>query len=151
MGAEVFHSLKKVLHDKGLNTAVGDEGGFAPNLASADEALARAQHGRREGRLQARRAGRLRPRPGHAPSCSRRPRRRARTGYCFFKSDPNKIISTDEMIDLWEGLCAKWPDPLDRGRPGRGRLGRLEEADRGTRRQGPARRRRPVRHQHRSA
>ena len=40
MGAEVFHSLKKVLHDKGLNTAVGDEGGFAPNIASADEALA---------------------------------------------------------------------------------------------------------------
>jgi enolase len=32
-GAEVFHSLKKVLHDKGLSTAVGDEGGFAPNLA----------------------------------------------------------------------------------------------------------------------
>src|SRR5262249_2333987 len=40
MGAEVFHSLKKVLHDKGLNTAVGDEGGFAPNIPSADEALA---------------------------------------------------------------------------------------------------------------
>ena len=32
MGAETFHALKKVLHDKGLNTAVGDEGGFAPNL-----------------------------------------------------------------------------------------------------------------------
>src|SRR5262245_59249019 len=40
MGSEVFHSLKKVLHDKGLNTAVGDEGGFAPNIASADDALA---------------------------------------------------------------------------------------------------------------
>ncbi len=39
MGAEVFHSLKKVLHDKGLNTAVGDEGGFAPNLGSNREAL----------------------------------------------------------------------------------------------------------------
>ncbi|WP_300408018.1 phosphopyruvate hydratase [Lagierella sp.] len=39
MGAEVFHSLKKVLKDKGLNTAVGDEGGFAPNLASNEEAL----------------------------------------------------------------------------------------------------------------
>jgi enolase len=38
-GAEIFHSLKKVLHDRGLSTAVGDEGGFAPNLASADEAL----------------------------------------------------------------------------------------------------------------
>jgi enolase len=37
MGAEVFHSLKKVLHDKGLSTSVGDEGGFAPNLAGGTE------------------------------------------------------------------------------------------------------------------
>ncbi len=37
--AEVFHSLKKILHDKGLNTSVGDEGGFAPNLNSNEEAL----------------------------------------------------------------------------------------------------------------
>ncbi len=39
MGAEIFHTLKKVLSEKGLNTAVGDEGGFAPNLASNEEAL----------------------------------------------------------------------------------------------------------------
>lgn len=39
MGAEIFHSLKSVLKDKGLNTAVGDEGGFAPNLGSNEEAL----------------------------------------------------------------------------------------------------------------
>ena len=39
MGAEVFHNLKKVLHDKGLNTAVGDEGGFAPDLKSNEEAV----------------------------------------------------------------------------------------------------------------
>jgi enolase len=39
IGAEVFHNLKKVLHDKHLNTAVGDEGGFAPNLKSNEEAL----------------------------------------------------------------------------------------------------------------
>ncbi|MEY4480546.1 MAG: enolase Eno [Bacillota bacterium] len=38
-GAEIFHSLKAVLHSKGLNTAVGDEGGFAPNLASNEEAI----------------------------------------------------------------------------------------------------------------
>src|SRR3954451_6379005 len=38
-GAEVFHALKKVLHDRGLSTAVGDEGGFAPNLKSAEDAL----------------------------------------------------------------------------------------------------------------
>lgn len=39
MGAETFHALKKVLQDKGMNTAVGDEGGFAPNLKSNEEAL----------------------------------------------------------------------------------------------------------------
>ncbi|MGD8804083.1 MAG: phosphopyruvate hydratase, partial [Gammaproteobacteria bacterium] len=38
-GAEVFHTLKKVLHAKGLNTAVGDEGGFAPDLASNEAAI----------------------------------------------------------------------------------------------------------------
>ncbi|MGB2993576.1 MAG: phosphopyruvate hydratase [Paenisporosarcina sp.] len=39
MGAEIFHNLKSVLKDKGLNTAVGDEGGFAPNLSSNEEAI----------------------------------------------------------------------------------------------------------------
>ena len=39
MGAEIFHSLKSVLKERGLNTAVGDEGGFAPNLKSNEEAL----------------------------------------------------------------------------------------------------------------
>jgi enolase len=38
-GAETYHSLKKVLHERGLSTAIGDEGGFAPNLASNEEAL----------------------------------------------------------------------------------------------------------------
>ncbi|POO81302.1 phosphopyruvate hydratase, partial [Bacillus sp. MBGLi97] len=39
MGAQIFHSLKSVLSAKGMNTAVGDEGGFAPNLGSNEEAL----------------------------------------------------------------------------------------------------------------
>lgn len=39
MGAEIFHTLKKVLHDRGLSTAVGDEGGFAPSLAGTEDAL----------------------------------------------------------------------------------------------------------------
>src|SRR4051794_15180993 len=38
-GAEVFHTLKKILHDKGLTTAVGDEGGFAPSVANHEEAI----------------------------------------------------------------------------------------------------------------
>ena len=39
MGTQVFHTLKKVLHDKGLSTNVGDEGGFAPNIQSNEEAI----------------------------------------------------------------------------------------------------------------
>jgi enolase len=39
MGAEIFHTLKKLLHDGGHNTNIGDEGGFAPNLASTDDAI----------------------------------------------------------------------------------------------------------------
>src|SRR5690606_1204675 len=39
MGTEIFHSLKKVLHDRGLSTAVGDEGGFAPTLDGTEDAL----------------------------------------------------------------------------------------------------------------
>jgi enolase len=38
-GAEVFHALKKIIHDKGLSTAVGDEGGFAPSIASHEAAI----------------------------------------------------------------------------------------------------------------
>ena len=34
---------------------------------------------------------------------------KGKNGYCFFKSDPNKVISSDEMIAFWKGLCAKWP------------------------------------------
>ena len=39
MGSEIFHSLKKVLSERGLSTSVGDEGGFAPNLPSNEAAL----------------------------------------------------------------------------------------------------------------
>ena len=39
MGAEVFHNLKKVLHERGLSTAVGDEGGVAPALHGTEDAL----------------------------------------------------------------------------------------------------------------
>src|SRR5699024_4687845 len=39
MGTEIFHHLKKVLHQRGLNTAVGDEGGFAPELEGTEDAI----------------------------------------------------------------------------------------------------------------
>ncbi|HVK09627.1 MAG TPA: phosphopyruvate hydratase [Gemmataceae bacterium] len=108
MGAEVFHSLKKVLHDKGLNTAVGDEGGFAPNIASADDALAtiataieKAGYKLGEHIVFAMDAA--------CTELFEEAKHKGKTGYCFFKSDPNKVISTDEMIAFWKGLCAKWP------------------------------------------
>ena len=57
-GAEIFHALKKGLAKAGHNTAVGDEGGFAPNLSSATEALDFIMKSVRDRRLQARQ-GRL--------------------------------------------------------------------------------------------
>ncbi|HKB01082.1 MAG TPA: phosphopyruvate hydratase [Gemmataceae bacterium] len=108
MGSEVFHSLKNVLHDKGLNTAVGDEGGFAPNIASADEALGTIASA-------VEKAGyRLGEHVFFAldPACTElfdEAKKKGKTGYCFFKSDPSKIISSDEMIAFWKDLCRKWP------------------------------------------
>jgi enolase len=109
MGSEVFHSLKKVLHDKGMNTAVGDEGGFAPNMPSADDALATIS-------IAIEKAGyKLGDQIGFAldPACTElfdeAKKQHKKEGYCFFKSAPQKVISSDEMIDLWAGLCAKYP------------------------------------------
>jgi enolase len=108
MGAEVFHSLKKVLHDKGLNTAVGDEGGFAPNLKSSDEALevlgtAIEKAGYKLGEQV---AFALDP---ATTELYDEAKKKGKTGYCFFKSQPDRIASTDEMIDLWKTLCNRWP------------------------------------------
>ena len=64
MGAEIFHTLKKALHDAGHNTNVGDEGGFAPNLKSAGRSAELHLQGDGEGRLQTGRRGFLRARSG---------------------------------------------------------------------------------------
>jgi enolase len=108
MGAEVFHTLRKVLHDKGLSTTVGDEGGFAPNIASADEALQfLATAVEKAGyKLGDQVAFALDP---ATSELYEEAKAKGKTGYCFFKSNPGRIASTDEMIDLWKGLCAKWP------------------------------------------
>jgi enolase len=109
MGAEVFHSLKKVLHDKGLSTAVGDEGGFAPNIASADDALATIA-------TAIEKAGyKLGDQVAFAldAACTElydeAKKLHNKEGYCFFKSAKDKVISSDEMIDLWVQLCGKYP------------------------------------------
>ncbi len=108
MGAEVFHHLKKVLHDKHLSTSVGDEGGFAPNVRSCDEAL----------ELIAKSVENAGYRLGEdivfafdaaATELYEEAKHKGKEGYCFFKSAPEEIISSDEMIDIWVKLCAKWP------------------------------------------
>jgi enolase len=108
MGAEVFHNLKKVLHDKHYNTAVGDEGGFAPSLKSIDEAFeVIASAVEKAGyKLGEHIYFALDP---ATTELWEEAKAKNKTGYCFFKSDPNKIISSDEMIDLWKGYCRKWP------------------------------------------
>ena len=108
MGAEVFHSLKKVLHDKGLNTAVGDEGGFAPDIASPDDALATIS-------TAVEKAGyKVGTDIAFAldAACTElfeEAKHKGKDGYCFFKSAPDRVISADEMIDLWADLVAKYP------------------------------------------
>lgn len=108
MGAEVFHHLKNVLHSRHLNTAVGDEGGFAPNVKSSDEAL----------ELLAAAVEKAGYKLGEQIVFALDPattelfdeaKKKGKTGYCFFKSQPDRIASSDEMIDLWEKLCQRWP------------------------------------------
>ncbi len=108
MGAEVFHHLKKVLQDRHLNTSVGDEGGFAPNLKSGDEALEiLAQAIEKAGyKLGDQIAFALDP---AATELFDEAKKKGKNGYCFFKSQPERIAGAEEMIDLWKKLCNKWP------------------------------------------
>jgi enolase len=99
-GAEVFHALKKALHDAGHSTNVGDEGGFAPNLKSADEALsfiakACEAAGHRVGEEIV-----------FALDCASTE---------FFKDGryamegEGKTLDAGGMVDYLAALCAKWP------------------------------------------
>jgi enolase len=108
MGAEVFHSLKNVLHARGLNTAVGDEGGFAPSLKSNEEALeVIAQAIEKAGyKVGDQVAFALDP---ATTELFEEAKKKGKTGYCFFKSRPDHVASSDEMIDMWKKLCDKWP------------------------------------------
>jgi enolase len=103
MGTEVFHTLKKVLHDKGLSTNVGDEGGFAPNIASNEEAI--------EVVLKAiEKAG---YKPGvdifiaMDAAVSEFYDAKTKT-YTFHKSDGKKL-KLDEMAEYWTKWVKKYP------------------------------------------
>lgn len=107
-GVEIYHALKKVLHEKHLSTAVGDEGGFAPDLKNAEEALQLLE-------VATKKAGykwgsqifvALDPATSELWNEAKE---NGKKGYCFFKSDPKRIATSDEMIDLWAKWCAKYP------------------------------------------
>lgn len=102
MGTEVFHHLKKVLGDKGLSTNVGDEGGFAPNIASNEEAI--------EVVLQAiEKAG---YKPGEdifiAMDAASSEFYDAKSKMYHFASTGKKL-SSDEMVDYWASWVDKYP------------------------------------------
>jgi enolase len=104
MGAEVFHTLKKVLKEKGYNTSVGDEGGFAPSLKSNNEAIevildAIKKAGYKVGKQIA---------IALDPAATELWDEKAKK-YKFFKSAPNKRISSDEMVKHWAGWINKYP------------------------------------------
>ncbi len=104
MGTEIFHHLKAVLHDRGYNTAVGDEGGFAPSLKSNDEALEVIAIAVEKSGYKLGSDVFIALDPATSEMYDKK------TGkYRFFKSDPNRLASSDEMIDLWAGWCAKYP------------------------------------------
>ncbi len=102
MGVEVFHSLRNVLSDLGYSTSVGDEGGFAPNLSSNEEAV--------EVILRAiERAG---YKPGddiHIALDPATSEMAVEGGYQFWKSDPDRIRSSDEMVAFWNAWIDKYP------------------------------------------
>lgn len=103
-GAETFHALKSVLSKKGYNTAVGDEGGFAPNLKSNDEAI--------EVVLEAiTKAG---YKPGSDIFIALDPAASEfylsdKKKYHFFKSNPSKEISSEDLIKYWTDWVNKYP------------------------------------------
>ena len=107
-GVEIYHVLSGVLAEKGLSTAVGDEGGFAPNLSSNEEALdliglavERSDYELGEQIMIA-----LDP---ATSELANEANKLGKDGYCFFKSDPERVASSEEMVDLWADWCAKWP------------------------------------------
>ncbi len=102
-GVEVFHALKGVLKDRGLSTAIGDEGGFAPKLKSAEDALEsiaaaieKAGYSLGEQIFIA------------LDAASSEFYDKEQNAYVFKKSDGSKR-SADELIDLYESLAKKFP------------------------------------------
>jgi enolase len=100
MGAEVFHALKGTLHDRGLGTAGGDEGGFAPDLGSNEEALQMLVRG-----IEA--AG---YRPGEDVFIALDPATsEIRSGDVYDLEHEGRKLSSDELAAYWAELAGKYP------------------------------------------
>ena len=107
-GVEIYHTLKQVLHDRDLSTAVGDEGGFAPNLKSNEEALEVIAVATERAGYELGDQIKLALDPATSEKVSEAAKL-GQEGYCFFSSDPTRVVSSEEMIDLWAQWCEKWP------------------------------------------
>lgn len=111
MGAEVFHALKKVLHDRGLSTAVGDEGGFAPALNGTEDAL--------ESIISAIKAAGYEPGKDIMIGMDCASSEFYKNGiydYTIFEGEKGKKRTSDEQIDYLEELINKYPiDSIEDG------------------------------------
>jgi enolase len=103
MGAEVFHSLKKVLKEKGLSTAVGDEGGFAPKLESTEAALDVIALAVKNAGYKLGKDVKLALDAAASEFYDAASKR-----YVFKKSDGRKL-SGGEMVEFYQQLVAKYP------------------------------------------
>ncbi|HPW45482.1 MAG TPA: phosphopyruvate hydratase [bacterium] len=101
MGAEVFHSLKKVLKERGLSTSVGDEGGFAPNLGSNKEALDVIM-------LAIENAG-YKPGSDIALAIDAASSSFYKNGVYILEAEKNPKMSSEELIAWYEDLVSKYP------------------------------------------
>ncbi len=102
MGAEVFHNLKKILHDSGHGTAVGDEGGFAPNLKSNEEAI--------ELILKAIEAAGYQPGQDIALALDAASSEfYDKKGKYVFKKSDNSAKSADDMVKLYANWVNQYP------------------------------------------
>ena len=111
MGAEVFHALKKVLHDRGLSTAVGDEGGFAPALNGTEDAI--------ESILAAIKAAGYEPGKDVKIGMDCASSEFYKNGvydYTIFEGEKGVKRTSDEQVDYLEGLINKYPiDSIEDG------------------------------------
>ncbi|MDO8629517.1 MAG: phosphopyruvate hydratase [Phycisphaerales bacterium] len=104
MGAECFHALKRVLQKRGLNTNVGDEGGFAPNLKTNEQALEVIAEAVDQAGYKLGRDVYLALDPATSEMFDKKSGR-----YAFFKSDPKRSVTAEELVEYWAEWCAKYP------------------------------------------